>query len=62
MLFSNKKDEMLILLCAITNMPDPTGEWNGKITGILKPGPPGVPSEQNPVKLPSQSKHAILIA
>ena len=53
---------MLILPCAIIKIPGPTGEWNGKLSGILKPGLPGVPSEQNPVTLPAQSKQAILIA
>lgn len=56
------KDEMLLLLWSIIKIPDPTGEWDGKIFGLLQPGLRGVPHEHSPAKLPSQSSSIILTA
>lgn len=50
------------MLWAITKIPDPTGEWDGKISGLLQPGLSGVPHEHSPAKLPSQSSLVILTA
>lgn len=56
------KDETLLLLWSIIKIPDPTGEWDGKISGLLQPGLRGLPHEHNPAKLPSQGSLVILTA
>ena len=56
------KDETLLLLRSIIKIPDPTGEGDGKISGLLQPGVRGVPHEHSPAKLPSQSSSIILTA